>query len=214
MEEISVLVVEDHSIVRTGIKNTLKEHLTQTAAIIAVERFSQAIDELMNRPFNLVILDINVPGGDAPGMIQKLKQIRPEVRILVFSGYDEQFYAIPYLQAGANGYISKNVSDEEFVKAVKTVLKGDTYLSEEVQQQALTKMLHSKGNKYDGSPIDFLSAREVEVYHLLIRGHSTAEIGELTKLHASTISTYKRRIFDKTGVDNVVDLINISKKTT
>lgn len=212
MENVNVLVVEDHSIVRTGIKNTLKEFLSPTAAVTAVERFSQAVQALSAQSYQLVILDINVPGGDAPAMIQKLRDIQIGIKVLVFSGYDEQFYALPYLQAGANGYISKNVSDEEFVQAVKTVLNGDTYLSQEMQQQAINKLLHNKKEAYNGSSLDFLSSREMEVFQLLIKGYTTAQISALIHLQLSTVSTYKRRIFDKTGVTNIVELMNLVKK--
>lgn len=211
IQSSKILIVEDHSVVRVGIKNMLKS-IASKAQIVLVENFNQAIRTLSETTFDLIILDINIPGGDAPSMIAQIRNLQKDVRILIFSGYNEQIYAFPYMQAGANGYVSKNASDEEFITAVKSVLNDVKYLSPEMQQRAINQIVHTRRAKVDEHPLKILSSREIEVMQLLLKGYSTAEIGSLIHLQLSTVSTYKMKVFEKLGVKNVVELIEKMKQ--
>lgn len=177
------------------------------AFIATSDKFSQTLDLLTGEPFDLIILDLNIPGGGAPTMIRKIRELQKDVRILIFSGHDEHMYALPCLQAGADGYLSKNAPDDEFGIAVKNVLNNKKYLSPGMQQQALRKIAGTPGNQPEPNPTQILSAREMEVMQLLLKGLSTAEIAARIHLQLSTISTYKMKIFEKLGVRNIVELM-------
>lgn len=179
--------------------------------IVMAENFDQALQTLSSEILDLIILDLNIPGGDAPTMIRKIRDLQKNVRILIFSGYDEQIYALPYLQAGADGYLSKNAPDHEFAAAIKSVLNNRKYLSTDMQQQAINKIVSAPNDAAETNPSHILSAREVEVMQLLLKGLGTAEIGAHLHLQLSTISTYKMKIFEKLGVKNIVELVEKMK---
>lgn len=205
-----ILVAEDHGTVRIGIKHMLQDALP-SAQVVMTDNFNRALQILSSEPIDLVILDLNIPGGGAPSMIRKIKTIRQEIRVLIFSGYDEQIYALPCLQAGGDGYLSKNAPDEEFAVAVKSILNDRKYLSTEMQQQTINKIVGAPG-KVMGNPALSLSPREAEVMQLLLKGMGTAEIAASVHLQLSTISTYKMKIFEKMGVKNIIELVEKLKQ--
>lgn len=178
------------------------------------ENFKTGLEILATQPFDLVILDLNVPGGGNPAMIGKIRELQTEVRILIFSGCDEMVYALPCLQAGADGYLSKNSSDEEFVTAIKSIINNRKYLSAEMHQQALQAVTGNSNMAKHLHPAQILSAREMEVMQLLLKGLGTAEIAARIHLQLSTISTYKMKIFEKMGVKNIVELVEKMKMYT
>ncbi|XZF15819.1 response regulator [Chitinophagaceae bacterium MMS25-I14] len=204
-----VLIVEDHSTVRIGIKYMLGD-IVDTPDTVMADNMNSALQALSEDSFDLVILDLNIPGGGAPATIRKIRDKRRNARILVFSANDEQVYALPCLQAGADGYLSKNSTDEEFAVAVKNILGGKKYLSPEMQQQAILKVAGTSGG-HARNISDILSARETEVMQLLLKGMGTAEIAAKIHLQLSTISTYKMKIFEKMGVRNIVELVEKMK---
>lgn len=210
-QKTRILIVEDHSTVRIGIKYMLNE-IISSPHIVMAENLTLALQVLSSELFDLVILDLNIPGGGAPTMIRKIKELQKEVSVLVFSGYDEQIYALPCLQAGADGYLSKIAADEEFAAAVKSVLSNKKYLSTDMQQQAINKIANGQNGKGDANPANILSARETEVMQLLLKGMGTAEIAATIHLQLSTISTYKMKIFEKLGVKNIVELVEKIKQ--
>lgn len=179
--------------------------------IAIADRLSQALDIVAGNSFDLIILDLNIPGGGTPAMIRDLLSLQQDARILVFSAHDERVYALPCLQAGASGYLSKNAPDDEFALAVKTVLGNNRYLSNDMQQQLLRQITHAPGKGPESNPAHVLSARETEVMQLLLQGMGTAEIAARIHLQLSTISTYKMKIFEKMGVRNIVELVEKMK---
>lgn len=170
-----------------------------------------ALDLVAGEAFDLIILDLNIPGGGSPSMIRDFLSLQPDARILVFSAHDERVYALPCLQAGASGYLSKNAPDEEFALAVKSLLNNNRYLSGDMQQQLLRQITHAPGKSPENNPTHSLSARETEVMQLLLQGMGTAEIAARVHLQLSTISTYKMKIFEKMGVRNIVELVEKMK---
>jgi DNA-binding NarL/FixJ family response regulator len=201
---IRVLVADDHAIVRYGTSLLVKEILPEGVIQEAVN-FEQMIQMLDTNPFDLLILDINIPGGNNLQMIDVVRLRQPAIKILIFSGYDEKLFAIRYLQAGANGYLMKHASQSELKNAVQTILKNDIYTSAEVKQH----MLHSISDKKQTAqnPLHMLSDRELEVMQLLITGAPIASIAKSLNLQISTVSTYKTRVFEKLQVTNVVELV-------
>lgn len=200
-----ILIAEDHAVVRIGTKHLLKS-LIPESNVTDVDDFEKIIQELQIKPYDLLILDINIPGGNNTKMVESIKTASPGIRILVFSSYDEQQYGLLYLQAGADGYLSKEAPEEEFRSAVLSVLDNKKYMSQDMQQLNINRLINPK--EYLPDPVVALSPRETDVLNLLKEGLGTAKIADKLNLQLSTVSTYKARIFEKLGVKNIVELIN------
>lgn len=201
----SILIVEDHAVMRIGTELIIKRY-SQGVHIEGASTFDEAQEALLKRNFDLIILDINIPGGNNLKMIEGIREIRPTINILVFSSYDEQLYALPYLQAGANGYLSKGASEEELIVAIEKIANNKKYLSVALQENTIANFLQHGKKSID--PIGVLSKREMDVANLLVKGYGTAEIGKMLDLQISTVSTFKSRIFNKLQVKNLVELIS------
>lgn len=201
---MKVLIAEDHKVVIKGTIQMLGEAV-DAAEAYGVMDMVELLEALDREIYDLIILDINIPGGNKPTMIEKIRQIQPEVKILIFSGYDEALYAYPYLQAGANGYLSKNSTEKDFKLAVDSVMNNAKYLSNAMQQQSIERLIGT--GESSGAGLKLLSAREIEVLNLLIKGETTAQIGKELDLKISTVSTHKIKIFKKLHVANLVELI-------
>lgn len=200
----NVLIADDHSIVRYGIILLLKEVLPR-AEFYEAATFTETKKILGDKPMELLILDVNIPGGDNVRMVESLKAQFPEVKILIFSAYPEQTYALRYIQVGADGYLHKDSSERVIKKAVETVLAGKSFLSDTVKENAFSQIL-SKNSGLNG--IDALSNRELDVATHLVKGLGIIEIAALLNLQMSTVSTYKKRVFEKLQINNLPELIN------
>lgn len=205
---IQIIIAEDHPLILAGIQFLLMNHKPE-AVITSTSDFNKTIAMLENRKFDLLIMDINLPGGDKVAMVHSVRLRQPELPVLVCSSYDEQLYAVPFLKAGANGYISKTAINEDFTKAVDQVLGGRTYASPEVMQQVFAKLQGSRDTAE--ALTDKLSERELDVAQLLVKGQSTKSIGEQLSLSSSSISIYKSKIFEKLGINNVIELTKYFK---
>jgi two-component system invasion response regulator UvrY len=199
-----VLIADDHSIVRYGTALVIKEMLP-AGTIREANNFDQALKLLDTDRFDLLVLDINIPGGNNLQMIDVVKLRQPHVKILIFSGYDEQLYALRYLQAGADGYVVKQAPEGELKAAIQTIQNNDKYISPTVKQHLINGLTTKKA--FARNPLTGLSNREMEVMQLLVKGASVAEIGVTLSLQISTVSTYKSRIFEKMEVSNIVELV-------
>nr|WP_295863805.1 response regulator transcription factor [uncultured Chitinophaga sp.] len=201
---IHVLIADDHSIVRLGVKQIICS-LPGDMHVSEAKTFDETISFIEIRHFDLLILDINMPGGNNLQMIQAVKLRQPDIKILVCSAYEEILYALGYLQTGADGYIEKNSPDDDFKTAVTTVLGGEKYISRAVREQLISK--YTRQQEVHQNPFAVLSGREIEVMNLLTKGLPLIKIAEMLHLQLTTVSTYKARIFEKTGVKNVIALV-------
>lgn len=199
----SILIADDHAVVRYGTARIIKELLPE-ARIEEAENLSRLLAVLEKEAFDLLILDINIPGGNNLQMIDVILLRRPQLRILVFSGYDEQVYALRCLRAGAQGYLMKDSPENEIRTAVAAMLRDEKYSSSAIQQHLLNSVIDNK--PVEEHPLKRLTDRETEVLLLLVKGQSSASIAKQLNLQISTISTYKARIFEKLNVSNVIEL--------
>ena len=199
-----ILIADDHGVVRYGMMLLIKD-LLPWAEVTQVGSFNETVEFIKTNKSDLVILDINLPGGNNIQMLDSLNEIQKNIRVLMFSAYEENLYATRYLQAGAKGYLHKQNSIAEIKKAIQTVCSGGVYMSDDVKNIMLNKMLNHDENQ---NPLDLLSNREFEVAQMLIYGHGTTDISSLLNLQMSTVSTYKNRIFEKLNVTNIVQLID------
>ena len=202
------LCIEDHPLVQLGMKMVLAESYPR-AGITEAETFQAALAVLEQERFDLAVLDIDIPGGENVRMMKLMREKQPGLPILIHSAFDEKGYALPYLQAGADGFISNQAPQEEFVAAVRAILDHGRYVRYEVQQIFLSSVTDVSGRTTGGNPIVSLSPRERRVMQLMTEGKWTKEIAAIMNLKENTISTYKRRIYDKMEVK---DPIELSKK--
>lgn len=198
-----ILLVDDHAIVQYGIIQLILKEFPGTHVSTA-ENMDQMIIQLRQESFDLLILDINIPGGNNLQMIDIVKLRQPDIRILIFSGYDEQVYALRYLQSGVQGYLNKNNSEKELPVAIKMILSGERYISAIIKEYLLNKI---NGAKDIDNPMKKLSNRELEVMQSLMNGMTLGEIGSSLNLGISTVSTYKQRIFEKLEINNMLELV-------
>jgi len=198
-----ILLVENHSIVRLATLFIIRDILPAVTSW-ETDNFPDALHIVSTRKLDLILLDINIPGGEGFQMIGKIRRLQPDVAILVFSAIDEEIYAMHYLKAGANGFLSKNSSTQEIRTAIVAILVNGRYMSEVVQQGLLRGQAAPEAR--ETNPLATLSQRELEVMDLLLQGKWTKEIATFLNITGSSVSTYKARIFEKLGVNTVIEL--------
>ncbi len=205
---VKVLLTDDHSIVRLGTSIAVKEALPDVVIDQAGD-FSQMMELLNAEPYDLLVLDINMPGGNNVQMVEKIYEVQPALKILVFSSYEESIYALRYLEAGVHGYVHKNMPKADLIDAVKQVTRGRKFMTPKVSELYYQALLREKSNSQEENPIGSLSNRELDVAQHLIKGKSIAEISKELNLKSSTVSTYKTRLFEKLNVENLPELIQL-----
>lgn len=202
----SILVADDHSVVRIGLSITLKK-LRPQAKIEEASSFRDVLDLIKKERFDLIILDINMPDGTFQQSFEIIKRKQPAAKVLVFSSQDEDVYAIRYLRLGADGYLHKMAAEETINQALERMFSKGKYLSDNVQLALIDQSLNRKSVVQN--PLTALSGRELEIAILLIKGMTLKEIANQLSLHLSTISTYKGRIFEKLEVGSLPELIDV-----
>lgn len=202
---MKILLIEDHFLVRMSQKIVLTEVYPE-ATIAEADSFEAGISHILASSFDLILLDIDIPGGKDKSMIEHIRQIQPGVVVLMCSGADEQTQALEYITSGANGYLSRSADKAEMITAVTTVMKKNRYVSPAVQERLLEAVSTNNRSGKGLSVVKGLSVREKEVMHMLIKGKWVKEIASDLNLRANTISTFKARIFQKMGVSSVVEL--------
>jgi DNA-binding NarL/FixJ family response regulator len=202
----SVLVSEDHAIVRFGITAIVKD-IIHPVKVMETGNFDETILRLSEQTFDLLILDINIPGGNNLQMISAVRLRQPGIGILIFSGYDAQVFGINYIQAGADGYLEKHAPEEEIRRAILTMAETGKYLTPGIRARLMEHTGHHRlPGEHGGNPLLLLSGREKEVMQLLARGMSAVSISRALNLQVTTVSTYKGRIFEKLNITNVIEL--------
>ncbi|WP_254560993.1 LuxR C-terminal-related transcriptional regulator [Dyadobacter diqingensis] len=208
-----VLIIEDHEVVARSVA-MIVEDLFSGSVVSLVSTFGQGTDLLQPAyKFDLIILDIDIPGGEFYGMIGSLRALQPDVRILVFTGQLEEKHALGFLSAGANGFLSKNSPMNQIGIAIRQVLNDKKYMTEQVQQQVADSFFNKVLGKTHTEPAT-LSPREMEVLDLLMQGKWVKEIALELNLKLTTVSTHKTRIFEKMQVSNIIELykkVQVSK---
>lgn len=195
------LLVDDHEIVRKGLK-FLIEDFYPDALIDEASDGMEAVSHLKKRSYLLIILDIRMPRTNIFELLNYIVTAHPQTRILVFSMCQELLYGKKIINAGAHGYLSKEASVEQLKKAIEVILANRRYISDQ-----LLELLISKTNgQTQAHPFTRLSAREFEIASFLLSGLPLSEIAKHVNLQRSTIGTYKVRIFEKLNISNVIEL--------
>lgn len=201
------LLIDDHEIVRSGVKNVLLQ-LFNPCTIYEASDEKEALVALKEREYNLIILDVQMPDTDTLGLLEYIVVRFPSTKVLIFSMSAENLYAKRFLGAGAMGFVSKSTGLTELKKAIEVVLNNRRYISSELANQLANEI----GDNRFTNPFQKLTSKELEVCTRLITGKSVTDIAKLLNISTSTVGTHKARVFEKLNVGNIVELIEIAKE--
>lgn len=197
MSTINILLADDHAIIRNGLEILVSNHGRQFGFFHASNK-AEIFEKLHENSIDLIILDLNFEEGNSLTWIQEIKTIFPNVKIIIFSSFDETVYKNRVLSLGASAFVSKLSHPEEIIQVVEQILSTNGNF-----------IKINNSNKL--SLLNILSNREMEIALLLIKGFGNLEISNLLSIKSTTVSTYKQRIYDKLEVDSLAELIEIFK---
>lgn len=207
LEKTRILLADDHAMFREGLKQVLS-HITDLAVAGEAGNAEQILDKIQKTEFDVVILDISMPGRDGIDVLKQLKQMKPGLHFLVLSMYPEDQYAFRAIKAGASGYLTKNVASDELIEAIRRIASGRKYISADVAEQLAIEIeqgserpLHQK-----------LSDREYQVMCMIASGKTVTEIADELLLSVSSISTMRTRILKKFGMKTSAEITHYAIK--
>jgi DNA-binding NarL/FixJ family response regulator len=203
VKKIRVLVADDHVMFRRGLKMVLED---TPDMVVADEAGTgrEALAKALKGNFDVLLLDISMPERSGFDILKDLKQLKPELPVLILTMHAEDKYAVRVLKAGASGYLTKKNAPDELVSAIRKVLAGGRYVSESLAEKIAFE-LQEGGEK---PPHENLSDREYQVMCLIATGKSMSDIAEELSLSVNTVSTYRARILEKMRLKNTAELIH------
>jgi DNA-binding NarL/FixJ family response regulator len=201
---ISVVLVDDHAVVREGYRRLLER--TEDIAVVAEAASGEEAYRVVSatQP-EVTVMDINLPGMGGIEAVRRIVARLPEAKVLMFSMHEDTLFSSRALQAGARGYVTKSAAPEVLVEAVRLVSQGKLYISHEMAQELAMQMMPGREN-----PIDTLSAREFEVFRLLVAGHKLQEISKILCLSYKTVANYQSSIKHKLDVSNSAQVVRVA----
>ena len=200
---IRVLVSDDHALLRTGVKEILT-HGFQDIVFGEAADAEQVLSSVQAQEWDLVILDLNMPGRSGVEVLRELKRLWPKLPVLVLSMHAEDQYGRRLLRAGASGYLNKEVVPDELIKAVRKVLAGGRYVSSALAERLAFDLTEKDASR---AAHETLSQREFEVLRLIASGKTVSEIAERIHLSVPTVSTYRARILSKMNMTTTAELM-------
>ena len=202
---ISVLLTDDHALVRSGIRRLLEDS-GRVEIIGEAESGEEGVRLAQQLKPDVILMDVSMPGIGGVEACRRILQRRPEQKIIVLTIHDEQTFPKRMLEIGARGYLTKECGVDEMLGAIDQVNRGGAYIAPSIAQQLALSLL--PGN--EANPIDRLSRREFQVMLMISHGLTNAEISDKLCLSPKTVSTYRLRLLEKLGAQNEVDLIKIA----
>ena len=204
---MKVLIEDDHTIVREGLKRILLEAFP-FCEIHDVSDAADLLKKAISEKWDIIISDISMPGQSGIEVLKQIKEHAPLVPVLMLSMHAPEQYAVRSIKAGASGYLTKESAPFELVNAVEKILGGRKYITPQVAEV----LAESIEQNVDKAPHEILSDREFEVLKLLASGQSISKIGEALSLSVNTISTYRARIMEKLNIHNNANLVKYAMK--
>ena len=197
-----LLVVDDHAIVRSGIRRLLSDRTD--IEVLEASSGEEAMSAVFDAPVNLIVLDLNLPGLGGLELLRRLVRAVPKIPILIFSQHAEAIYATKALEAGAQGFVSKNAMPEEFLEAVDAVLGGGVAVEKSIQRDMAIR------DVVEDAYLKPLTERDIEILRLLAAGNSLSEIAAKLGIAYKTVANTLSRIKEKLGAGQTSDLIRIA----
>jgi len=206
---ITVLLADDHAVVRYGLKAVL-----QTAPDITVigeaRNGREAVDAAMRLKPDVVVMDLSMDGMDGAAATRELQRLESTSRILILTMHAEDDHLVPLLEAGASGYLVKNAADRELVDAVRMVARGDQYLRLGAVRALAKELKKRDGRAAEQAQYELLSDRERTILRLIAAGYTGPDIGAQLNISAKTVDTYKQRIHEKIGLAHRPDYVRFA----
>lgn len=202
---INVFLVDDHELVRTGIKRLL-EDVRGIKVVGEADSGESAVQWCRNNDTDIVLMDMNMPGIGGIEATRRLLRLNPDVKVIVISIHGEEPYPTKVMQAGAAGYLTKGAAPMEMINAIRQVKTGQRYLSPEIAQQ----MALSKFKPAEDNPFQALSERELQIMMMITTGQKVNDISEQLSLSPKTVNSYRYRLFSKLEVSGDVELTHLA----
>lgn len=203
MEMISILVVDDHALIRKGLKQLLDD--TEDIRVTGeAETGLQALQMAHDNRYDLILLDIALPDKNGIDVLKQLKQEQPDIKVIVLSMYPEDQYGVRSLKAGASGYLNKQSAPDQLIGAIQQVISGKKYIGEIMAEQLLNSMIGNSEELMHQT----LSNREYQTLCLIASGKTLTEIAESMTLSPKTVSVYRARMLEKMGFKNNAEAIH------
>ncbi len=204
MKPFRILLGDDHHIVRQGLQLIIDDVITD-AEIVHASNLSELLREVENSPFDLAVVDAQFPDGNSLSILRELKQFQPDLKILIFTSFEEKLYALKFVEAGADGFLNKLSTEEEIESALREIKEtGNSF-------PPLTKKLLELPEEQVAllNPLHQLSERELEIAVLYAEGLGNLEIANQLAIRQNTVSTYKKRIFEKLQIHSFIELTDL-----
>jgi len=198
------LLIDDHKIIREGLKQILLIHFP-SSSFDEGAKAEDVIDKLTTSQYDVMICDLSMPGRSGLDVIKQVKEMHPDLPVLILSMHPEEHYALRALKAGAWGYLNKSDGAEVLIPAIQRVLQGRKYVSAKLAEQ-LADNLTSRNPSSDQLH-EALSSREFDVFKLLVEGKAISDISQQLSLSASTVSTHRARILNKMNMKSNAELV-------
>ncbi len=204
-KKIEIFIVDDHPVVRRGVA-ILVDKEGDMSVCGEAQGAQEALEKISSLKPDIVIADLGLQGMSGMELLRMLKQKYPRLPVLIMSMHDESLYAERVLKAGARGYIMKEESPDKIVIALRQILNGKIYISEKMAEEALEKVASGKISS-EGSSIDVLSDRELDIYRMIGQGFGTNKIAEELCISPKTVESYREKIKEKLNLENSVKLV-------
>ncbi len=206
---IKLLLADDHTLVRKGLIQILFE-FSDIESIDEAKDGKEALKKIYAHDYDLVLLDISLPGRSGLDVLKQIKSIRPDLQVLILSMHPEEQYAVRALRAGAAGYVTKESAPDELMEAIRKVVRGGKYITSTLAERLAFEIDIKSGADLHES----LSDREYQVMCMIASGKTVKDIGEILDLSVKTISTHRARILRKMSMKNNAQLIHYAIKNS
>lgn len=205
---INIMLVDDHKMIREGLKSFLEtnEEINVVAEAGDGVEALKILKARQEDPVDVLVTDIAMPNMDGISLVKEIKREYPDQKVMAMTMMNESQYVKQMLAAGANGYVLKNCTEEEFIKAIKAINSGSSYYSQEVTSLIMESLVTKKPKQRLVFEVP-LSEREKEVLHLICKEMGNHEIAEKLFISVRTVEAHKRNLLEKTGCKNVAGLV-------
>lgn len=201
MKTLKILIADDHAVVRRGVRQLLVETV-RPEVVEEAESAAEALRKAGERDWDIVILDVSLPGRTGLDVLAELKRSKPGLPVLMLSMHPEDQYAVRAIKTGASGYLTKDQAPEEIARAVRRILNGGRYVSPALAE----KLAFALGPDAERPLHEALSDREFEVFRSIASGRAVSEVARELHLSVKTVSTYRTRVLEKMGLETNADL--------
>ena len=205
-KEITVLLVEDHTIMRQGLESLLNEK-PDIRVIGEAANGREGVAKALELQPDLVLMDIAMPNMNGVEAAKRIRKELPRTKILILSMYSDQRFIHQLIETGISGYLLKDSTGSDIHKAIQAAMQGETYLSPSISKKVLDSYFAPKKNSSIEEKFEQLSNREREVFQLIAEGNSTKQMADILHISQSTVKTHRTNILEKLGIDNIVQII-------